>query len=121
MWNERDASMLTQQSISLAEEIRTWPGVTAVGTGGGHEQFMVERIEIGHLHGGKVAHLPLPRRIHDVLIAAGQVSPHPVLPQSGWVQRVIAGPEDARDVLGLFRMNYYRAVKRQATGVRHHD
>jgi hypothetical protein len=104
--------MLTQQRISIADEIRTWPGVTAVGTGGEHEQFMVDRIEIGHLHGGKVAHLPLPRRIHDVLIAAGRATPHPMFPRSGWVQRVVEDPDDARDVLGIFRMNYYRAIKR---------
>ena len=86
--------------------------MTVARSGSEHVQFLVGKIELGHLHGDRVAHLPLPRAIHDLLIAAGRVSPHPVLPKSGWVERVINDPDDARDVLGIFRMNYYRAIKR---------
>jgi luciferase-like monooxygenase len=37
---------------------------------------------------------------------------HPPLPDSGWVRRRMDGPDDARAVIELFRMNYDRAKAR---------
>ncbi len=38
------------------------------------------------------------------------------LPDSGWVSRWIAGPEDAPEVIELFRMQYERYASRAALG-----
>ena len=66
--------------------------------------------EIGHLHGDRLADLPFPRRVRDELIASGRAKPHHVLPDSGWVSRVIRSAEEVGDVVALFRLNYERLV-----------
>jgi hypothetical protein len=46
--------------------------------------------------------------IRDELIAAGRAKPHHVLPDSGWVSRVIRSADEIEDVVGLFRLSYQR-------------
>ena len=77
--------------------IPTFWGPHAVGMGG-----------VGHVHGDRLADLPLPRKLHDEVIAAGRASPHHVLPDSGWVSCWMKGPEDAAAVIELFRLQYER-------------
>lgn len=97
---------------AVAEEIRTWPGVTIGDDGRNSVQFLYGKVELGHMHGHHVAHLPMPRKIRDALIEEGRATNHPVLPESGWIQRLIASTDDTRDVIALFRMNYDRVAKR---------
>ena len=40
----------------------------------------------------------------------GRAKPHHVLPDSGWVSRVIRSAEEVGDVVALFRLNYERLV-----------
>lgn len=93
----------------VAERIRQavtgWPGVTAHPHRFGGVELRLGHRELGHLHGERLADLPFPRRVRDELIAAGRAKPHHVLPDSGWVSRVIRGPDDVDDVVALFRMN----------------
>jgi hypothetical protein len=96
----------------IEREVTGWPGVTTGDTGRGGLQFSYGRVELGHLHGSSFADLPFPRKIRDKLIARGQASVHPPLPDSGWVRRRMSGPEDAEAVIELFRMNYERAKAR---------
>ena len=45
--------------------------------------------------------------IRNELVSSGRVSPHHVLPQSGWVSYWINnGEKDVPEVLELFRMRY---------------
>ena len=67
---------------------------------------------VGHVHGDRLADLPMPRRLHDERIAAGRAQPHHVLPETGWVSVWIEGPEDAQSVIELFRMQYDRYSKK---------
>jgi hypothetical protein len=103
----------SRQDDGVAQEVGSWPGVSASDNGRGGTTFMVGQVELGHLHGNRLAHLPFPRRVQAELLAAGRVTPHPVLPASGWSERRIAGPADADDVIGLFRLNYDRVRARQ--------
>ncbi len=66
------------------------------------------------MHGDRLADLPVPRRIHDELIASGRAQPHHVLPETGWVSVWIRGAEDVENVIELFRMQYDRYVHSQA-------
>lgn len=92
----------------IQQEVTAWPGVTAHPHRFGGVELRLAHREIGHLHGDRLADLPFPRRIRDELIAAGRAKLHHVLPDSGWVSRVIRGPDDVDDVVALFRMNYER-------------
>lgn len=94
--------------------VARWPGVDVDDAYPDHPQFHVGKIELGHLHGDAVAHLPFPRKEREALIERGEVGPHPLFPTTGWVERRIAGEEDIELVLRLFRMNYDRAAARSA-------
>jgi hypothetical protein len=71
-------------------------------------EYRLGRKELGHVHGDRLADLPLPRRLRDEVIAAGRAKPHHVLPESGWVSCWMTGPEDAAGVIELFRAQYER-------------
>jgi hypothetical protein len=92
----------------IREEVTSWPGVQAVPHRFGGVEYRYGRKEMGHVHGDRLADLPLPRRLRDQLIAAGRAEPHHVLPQTGWISRWMAGPEDAAAVIELFRIQYER-------------
>jgi hypothetical protein len=94
----------------IAEQVLSWGGVTAHAHRFGGVEFRLGKRELGHLHGDRLADLPFPRRVRDELVAAGRARPHHVLPESGWVSRTIAGPEDVDEVVALFRLGYDRAV-----------
>jgi hypothetical protein len=93
---------------TIKSELLSWPGVTAEPHRFGGVEFQVNHHEIGHLHGSRLADLPFPVRVRNELVAAGQASPHHVLPDSGWVSFYIRGPDDVPKVLELFRINYDR-------------
>ncbi len=67
---------------------------------------------MGHVHGDRLADLPVPRRLHDELIAAGRAEPHHVLPDTGWISVWIRGAGDVESVIDIFRMQYERYVKK---------
>ncbi len=97
----------------IEHEVTGWLGVTTGDTSRGGLQFSYGKVELGHLHGDSFADLPFPRKVHDELIAEGRASVHPPLPESGWVRRSMAGPDDTQAVISLFRMNYDRAKARE--------
>jgi hypothetical protein len=92
---------------SIQKEILSWSFVTAEPHRFGGLEFRFNKRELGHLHGERVADLPFPMTTRNELINSGRVSPHHVLPQSGWVSYWINnGEKDVPVVLELFRMRY---------------
>jgi hypothetical protein len=103
----------------IAGELLSWPGVTSAAHRFGGLEFRLGRIELGHVHGDRLADLPFPKSVRDELIERGEALPHHVLPDSGWVSRPIRSPEDVDSVIELFRLNYERIVsRRSASGER---
>ena len=96
----------------ISREVTGWPGVTTGKNDRNGQVFTHGRVELGHLHGNSTAHLPFPRRIRDLLIAEGRVTPHPVMPSSGWSERRMTSDRDVEDVIALFRVNYDRVHAR---------
>jgi len=92
----------------IREAVTSWPRVEAVSHRFGGTEYRYGRREMGHVHGDRLADLPLPRKLRDEMIAAGRAQPHHVLPQTGWVSCWMAGPEDAAGVIELFRIQYDR-------------
>jgi len=100
----------------IRDEVTSWPGVEALPHRFGGIEYRYGRKEMGHVHGDRLADLPLPRRLHDEVIADGRAQAHHVLPQTGWVSCWMAGVEDVPGVIELFRTQYerYRARERTA-------
>ena len=91
----------------IKKEILSWPYVTAEPHRFGGIEFRINKREMGHVHGDRLADLPFPMNIRNELVNSGRASPHHVLPNSGWVSYWInKGEEDVPAVVELFRMRY---------------
>lgn len=97
---------------TIRETVGGWPGVEALPHRFGGTEFRLGRVEIGHLHGDRLADLPFPRKIRDRMVAEGRAVAHHVLPNSGWVSKWIDRPGDVEEAISLFRLNYDRHFKR---------
>jgi len=73
--------------------------------------FYVEGVEMGHLHGDSIADLKFPAKVSERLVKEGYVSPHHVIPKSGWVSHEIRDAKDVEKIIELFRLQYDRLVK----------
>jgi hypothetical protein len=101
-------------SEQIFDEARTWPGVTIGDVGRrGERPVLLERHELGHLHGDRVLHIAFRKDVWHELYDAGRIDYHPVFPgKVGWASRQIRSDEDIRDVIVLLRLNYDRGVER---------
>jgi len=92
----------------IKREVLSWPNVTAEQHKFGGIEFLINKREMGHIHGDRLADLPFPKKIRDDLVNSGRASPHHVMPQSGWLSYWIKkGEEEDLDALiGLFRLRY---------------
>jgi hypothetical protein len=98
-------------SEKIKKELLSWKGVTM------HEHnfvtimFYVGGIEMGHLHGDSIADLKFPAKISKKLVKEGYVSPHHIIPKSGWVSHEIRDNTDVEKVIELFRLQYDHLTK----------
>lgn len=91
----------------IKNEILSWPNVTAEQHKFGGIEFRINKREMGHIHGDRLADLPFPMKTRDDLVNSDRASPHQVMPQSGWVSYWIEkGEEDLDAIIGLFRLRY---------------
>jgi hypothetical protein len=97
----------------IRQEVLGWPGAEARPHRFGGIEFRVNGHEIGHLHGDRLADLPLPVRVRKELVAEGKARLHHVLPQTGWVSYPIRGEDDVEGALVFFRLNYERLTARR--------
>jgi Family of unknown function (DUF5519) len=98
-------------SEKIKQKLLSWKGVTI------HEHnfvtiiFYLDGIEMGHLHGDSIADLQFPEKVSKKLLREGYVSPHHIIPKSGWVSHEIQNAKDVEEVIELFRFQYNRLVK----------
>jgi len=99
----------------IRDSVTSWPGVEARPHRFGGIEYRYGRKEMGHVHRDRLADLPLPRKLHDEVIAAGRARPHHVLPDTGWVSCWMESAEGASAVIELFRLQYERYSFRRPT------
>jgi hypothetical protein len=104
---------MVDASRRISEQVTSWAGVTTASHRYGGVEFRLGRVELGHIHGDRLADLPFPKATRDHLIASGRAEPHHVLPDTGWVSRRIGSDADVEDVIALFRINYQRVSRRR--------
>lgn len=92
----------------------SWPGVVAGPHPFGGTEFRLGRRELGHIHGNRIADLPLPRKLRDELIASGEAEVHRFRPDSGWVTIPLTGDEAVLRVIDQLRAAYERALAARA-------
>jgi hypothetical protein len=91
---------------TIKKELLSWPYVTAEPHRFGGLEFRLNKREMGHIHGDRVADLPFPMDVRNKLVNSGRVSVHHFLPQSGWVSYWLKGEQDIPNVIELFKMRY---------------
>jgi predicted DNA-binding protein (MmcQ/YjbR family) len=98
---------------SIKATVSTWEGITTHPHRFGGTEYRLGDREIGHVHGDGLVDIPFPTRVRNELVAAGQVVPHHVLPESGWVSFYIREPEDIEKAIALLRRSYDLAVNQR--------
>ena len=66
----------------IRAEVDSWEGITSAPHRFGGVEFRLGKREIGHVHGDSLVDVPLPKKVRDELVEAGEADPHHVLPQS---------------------------------------
>jgi MFS family permease len=109
---EEKGAMDTVITENIKHEILSWPGVTSNPYHFGGVEFRVNKRDMGHIHGEKLADLPFPIEIRKDLIASGKALPHIIYPESRWVSYIIHSEEDELKILDLFRLQYERLINK---------
>ena len=105
---EERGGMNTQITETIKAEVLKWPGITTEPNRFGGIEFLVNKKEMGHLHGEKLADLPFPVETRKELVESGHAVPHHIYPESGWVSYWIRNPGDIPAVVELFKLQYNR-------------
>ena len=105
---EEEGSMGTIITENIKKEILSWPDVTSNPYRFGGVEFRVNKRDMGHIHGEKLADLPFPMEIRKGLIASGKAIPHIIYPESMWVSYIIRSEEDCPQIIELFQLQYER-------------
>lgn len=105
---EEEGEMDTTITENIKKEIISWPGVTSNPYHFGGIEFRVNKRDMGHIHGEKLADLPFPIEIRKDLIASGKALPHIIYPESMWVSYLIRSKEDGPKIVDLFWLQYER-------------
>jgi Family of unknown function (DUF5519) len=101
------------QGVVLGDVLRSWPGITTgPGRFGAITYFLASR-EVGHVHGGSHADLPLPKPLRNELVESGKAQPHHYLPQSGWVTVPLNREDGVENALAIFKLNYDLIAKKK--------
>lgn len=98
---------------TVQQMIAGWDGVSAAPHRFGGVEFRIGKVEIGHMHGGRMIDIPFTRAIREVLVREGTAEPHHLLPESGWISFYPRRAEDWQGVLRLFRLSYLQKYGRR--------
>jgi Family of unknown function (DUF5519) len=101
----------TPSARVIADEVMSWPGVATHDHQFGGVEFRLGKRQLGHLHGNRIANIPLRRSLRDELVAAGRVRVHRWRPDSGWVTVDIGNEEGRNEAVRLLRVGYDGALR----------
>jgi hypothetical protein len=105
---EEEGGMDTVITEEIKKQILSWPGVTSNPYQFGGVEFRVNKRDMGHIHGEKLADLPFPIKLRKEIVTSGKVIPHIIYPESMWVSYIIHSEEDIPKIIDLFQLQYER-------------
>ena len=100
-------------SKQIIETLLTWEGIESYPHRFGGVEFRIGKREIGHLHGDSLVDIPFPKKIRDEIVAAGEASPHHILPETGWVSFYLKKEGDVQKAIDLLNRSYRIALKQK--------
>jgi len=101
-------------SKQIIETLLTWEGMETHPHRFGGTEFRIGKREIGHIHGDSLVDIPFPKKIRDEIVAAGEASPHHILPETGWVSFYLRANEDIERAIALLKRSYEIALKQKS-------
>ena len=104
----RDAGEQIKKTVS------SWDGVEAHPHRFGGTEFRMGKREIGHIHGDSLVDIPFPTKIRDEIVAAGEASPHHILPETGWVSFYLKEDGDVGKAIDLLKRSHEIALKQKS-------
>ena len=102
---------MPQVPKDVLEQVLSWPGVTAHNHQYGGIEFRVGNRQLGHVHGDRIADIPLRRSLRDELVATGTVRSHRWRPDSGWVTVDHDCEHGRHEAVRLLRLGYQNAIR----------
>jgi hypothetical protein len=90
----------------ITRTVLAWEGVSVHPHRFGGVEYRLDRRELGHIHGDHLLDVPFPKRVRDAVVAAGEASPHHILPETGWVSFYLHAPEDIERAIALLRRSF---------------
>lgn len=98
----------------ITRTVTAWEGVTSNPHRFGGVEYVIGKREIGHIHGDHLVDIPFPKKVRDVIVAAGRAQPHHILPETGWVTFYLRGEEDVEKAIALLRESFEVAMKQKS-------
>jgi Luciferase len=108
---QRSSGVRPPSARTISDQVLSWPGVTVHDHRFGGLEFRVGKRQLGHLHGDRIADIPLRRALRDELVAAGRVRVHRWRPDSGWVTVDIDSEKGRDEAVRLLRAGYDSALR----------
>lgn len=100
-------------SRRIIDTLLTWEGIEAHPHRFGGVEFHIGKREIGHIHGDSLVDIPFPKKVRDEIVAAGEASPHHILPETGWVSFYLRENGDIKKAIDLLNRSYQIALKQK--------
>ena len=100
-------------SKQIVDTLLTWEGIEAHPHRFGGTEFCIGKREIGHIHGDSLVDIPFPKKIRDEIVAAGEASPHHILPETGWVSFYLKEEGNVQKAIDLLKRSYQIALKQK--------
>ena len=94
----------------IKKTVSNWDGVEAHPHRFGGTEFRIGKREIGHIHGDVLVDIPFPTKVRNEIVAAGEASPHHILPESGWVSFYLKEEGDVEKAISLLDRSYKIAL-----------
>lgn len=101
---------------TIVTAVSAWDGISTHPHRFGGTEFRLGKVEIGHIHGNRMADLPFTRLIREALVTDGEADVHHLLSESGWVSFYLRRDDDVNRAIKLFRMSYLQKRVRRAKG-----
>ena len=100
-------------SKQIVDTLLTWEGIEAHPHRFGGTEFRIGKREIGHIHGDSLVDIPFPKKVRDEIVAAGEASPHHILPETGWVSFYLKDDRDVEKAIILLNRSYEISLKQK--------
>lgn len=91
----------------IERHVLSLPGVTTHEHAFGGTEYRLGKRELGHYHDDlELVDIPLPRKVRDAVVDAGQAEPHHIFPGTGWVSIWLHGPADVERAIELLQRSF---------------